>query len=197
MQFFSLLVSELVSFVEWAFSQLPGRVGTIVRRLYWSSVLSKAGQRLTIGADVIITGKTNIRVGDNVSIMRSSYLYGERGDIQIGSRVSVNTNTCIGATGGKVSIGDDVLIAQNVVLRAADHAYKDASKPINQQGHVGGSITIEDNVWIGANVVVTKNVVLGEGSIVAAGAVVTKNVPPYAIVAGVPAKTISSRRNVT
>ncbi|HQT26384.1 MAG TPA: acyltransferase, partial [Burkholderiales bacterium] len=84
--------------------------------------------------------------------------------------------------------------AQNVVIRAADHAHSSTSEAISKQGHAGGTIIIEDGVWIGANVVVTRNVRIGEHSIVAAGAVVTRDVPPYSIVGGVPARLMKSRK---
>jgi galactoside O-acetyltransferase len=86
-----------------------------------------------------------------------------------------------------------VLIAQNVVLRASDHEYSDIDIPINQQGHTGGQIIIGNDCWIGANAVIARNVKIGDHSIVAAGAVVTKDVEPFAIVGGVPAKLIRKR----
>lgn len=99
----------------------------------------------------------------------------------------------IGSSGGRIHIGDNVLIGQNVVLRAADHGLSRATL-ISEQPHVGGVIEMEDDVWIGANAVILRNVRLGKGSVVAAGAVVVKDAEPYSIVGGVPAKKISERR---
>jgi galactoside O-acetyltransferase len=90
-------------------------------------------------------------------------------------------------------IGADCLIGQNTVLRASDHEYKAIDVPIINQGRTGGKIVVEDDVWIGANVVVTRNVCIGAHSVVAAGAVVTKDIEPYSIVGGVPAKLIGKR----
>ena len=86
------------------------------------------------------------------------------------------------------------MIAMNVVLRVSDHLYSDVSMLIKEQGHLAGVIDIQEGCWIGANAVVVKNVTIGCHSVVAAGAVVCKDVPPYSVVAGVPARVIKSRQ---
>ena len=145
----------------------------------------------------MLQGGGNIEIGDNVSIMRYSALYAnDNGRINIGNNVSVNSNVCIAAAdNGEIIIGDFVLIGQNVVLRASDHEHSSIQIPIMKQGHTGGTIVIEDGVWIGANAVITRNTRIGAHSIVAAGAVVTDNIAPYVIVGGVPAKVIRKREN--
>ena len=116
------------------------------------------------------------------------------GESRIGRNVAINRNSVIGAAEhGRISIGNDVLISQNVVIRASDHRYSSPDVLIIHQGHSSGVIEIGDDVWIGANSVITKDVHIGSHSIVAAGAVVTKDVPPWAIVGGVPAKVIKYR----
>jgi len=91
---------------------------------------------------------------------------------------------------GPVSIGDNVILAQGVVLSGLDHNYKECNISISKQGVSTSLINIEDDVWIGANAVITKGVQIGKHSIVAACSLVNKNVPPYSIVAGNPAKVI-------
>ena len=87
---------------------------------------------------------------------------------------------------GGITIGDNVLIGHNVVLATLDH-----NICVSKRAELfAAPIVIEDNVWIGANVTVTSRVIIGKGSIVAAGAVVTKDVPEYSIAGGVPAKVI-------
>ena len=81
-----------------------------------------------------------------------------------------------------------------MVLRASDHIYDRVDVPIYKQGHTGGYIIIENDVWIGANVVITKDVKVGAHSIIGAGSVVTSDVEPYSVFAGVPAKLIKKRR---
>ena len=80
------------------------------------------------------------------------------------------------------------------VLRAANHCFDSLEKPIMLQGHLYGEIVIEDDVWIAANCTITPGTRIGHGAVVGAGAVVTRDVEPYAIVGGVPARVIGSRR---
>ena len=117
--------------------------------------------------------------------------YPER--FSIGKDCSLNAWGYIQAFGG-VHIGNGVRIAARVSILSLDHEFKDANTPIYQQSLVPGKIVIEDDVWIGINVVILKNVRIGQGAVVSAGAVVTKDVPPYSVVAGVPAKIISWRK---
>jgi len=126
--------------------------------------------------------------------MRYSALDARNGTLQIGDRVSINSNVLLDASdNGRIIIGSDVLIGPNVVLRASNHVFKDKDRPINQQGHTGGYILVQDDVWIGANVVVVPNVTIGAHAVVAAGAVVTSDVEPWTVVGGVPARVISRR----
>lgn len=91
---------------------------------------------------------------------------------------------------GPVSIGNNVIIAQGVVLSGLDHNYKECNISISKQGVSTSLINIEDDVWIGANAVITKGVTIGKHSIIAACSLVNKDVPPFSIVAGNPAKVI-------
>ena len=112
----------------------------------------------------------------------------------MGDNISSNSNTCIGAAnGGEIIIKNNVLIANNVVIRATDHAFESVKKPIIKQGHNGGKIVIGEDCWICANVVITKGVIIGDHSVVAAGSVVTKDVEPFSVVGGCPAKLIRKR----
>lgn len=115
------------------------------------------------------------------------------GNLSIGSGVNINFNVLISASEGRITIGNDVLIGPNCVLRAANHVYDDPHTPIKHQGHAGGIIIIEDDCWLGANVVVLKDVTIGTGSIIGAGAVVNCDIPPGSIAVGVPARVIAHR----
>ncbi len=139
-----------------------------------------------------VTGPENIKIGNNFSSIGPVYLFANEGKISIGNNFSININVVIGASCGEVKIGNDVLIGPNVVIRSADHGISERYL-INAQPHSSGVIVIEDDVWIGANVVILKDVKLGRGCVIGAGSVVTKDVPEYAIFAGVPAKFIKSR----
>lgn len=109
------------------------------------------------------------------------------GNVIIGnySRVGLR-NTII----GPVTIGNHTILAQNVVLSGLNHNYEDISLPIHIQGVNVKPIIIEDDVWIGANSMIAAGVTVGKHTIVAGGSVVTKNIPPFCVVAGNPAKVI-------
>ena len=91
---------------------------------------------------------------------------------------------------GPVSIGNHVNLAQGITVTALNHNFEDAEKRIDEQDVSTTPVTIEDDVWIGANAVILPGVHIGSHCVVAAGAVVTKDVPPHSLVAGVPAKVI-------
>ena len=191
---FKILLRELSNWTNHIISFLPGSSGRLLREILIKSLVKKSGKSISLGVGVTITGHKNIEMGSNISIMNYSCLHVHDGVLKLGNNISINSNTTIGAAdGGKIIIGDNVLIAQNVVLRASDHKHSDIDIPINKQGHTGGQIIIGNDCWIGANVVITRNVKIGDHSIVAAGAVVTKDVEPFAIVGGVPAKIIVKR----
>ena len=189
------IISETIAFFDFIISYWPGTLGRFIRTRRYTRKLQYVGDKLSIGVGVVITGSERIRIGNNVSIMRHSALYAnDDGKISIGDHVSINSNVCIGAADkGEIIIGNNVLIGQNVVLRASDHKYSFVDIPIINQGHTGGKIIVEDDVWIGANAVVTRNTCIGAHSIVGAGSVVTDNIDPYSIVGGVPAKLIKKR----
>lgn len=101
---------------------------------------------------------------------------------------------CVFGCNEKVHIGRDVMIAQYVTIRDTDHRFESTELPMVQQGIATSPVIIEDDVWLGHGVTVLKGVTVGKGSVVAAGSVVTKDVAPYSIMGGVPAKLIKSRK---
>lgn len=108
-------------------------------------------------------------------------------NLTIGRRVFINSGCKIQDQGG-VTIGDDVLIGHDVVIATLNHAFD----PDRRGDLVPAPVTIADKVWIGAHATVLPGVTIGEGAIVAAGAVVTKDVAPGTVVGGVPAKFIKN-----
>ena len=175
---------------------LPGAAGIRARRLWTAQILGSIGAGALFERDIVISGNENIYIGEGFQMLRHGSLRACGGRIQIGHRVSINENTCVNAAdGGAITIGDDVLIAQNVVLRACNHAYRDPTKPINRQGHVAGRIEVGSDVWIAAGAIILPGVRIGDHAVVAAGAVVTRDVPDWAVVGGIPAREIAPRRN--
>lgn len=97
--------------------------------------------------------------------------------------------------GATITIEDDVLIAPNVFITVNNHNFSDISIPISMQGGNEKSVHIKAGAWIGYGAIILQGVTIGRNSVVAAGAIVTKNVPDYTVVGGIPAKTIRSIEN--
>lgn len=117
--------------------------------------------------------------------------FGTGAGIKIGSGSGIGSNAQIR---GKLTIGDNVLMGPDVVILTTNHRYERFDLPIGKQGMTSEPVTIGNDVWIGQRVMIMPGVNIGNGSIIAAGAVVTKDVPDYAIVGGIPAKIIKYRK---
>ena len=130
----------------------------------------------------------NVHFGENTVIEEGCRIIGEPG-ITIGK--NFYANAYVHMLGG-ITIGDDVIVGPKVIMWARDHGIS-KDKPIREQPHFVKPITIGHDAWIGAAAVILKGVHIGDGAVVAAGSVVTKDVPAFAIVAGVPASVIKYR----
>ena len=109
------------------------------------------------------------------------------GDVVIGDHTRIGIhNTII----GPATIGNHVNLAQGITVTALNHNFDDTTKRIDEQGIATKPVVISDDVWIGANAVILPGVTIGRHAVVAAGAVVTKDVPDNTIVGGVPATII-------
>lgn len=138
------------------------------------------------------------------AVYRMAKIYGDKRKLFLGKRFEcgeyVEINFC---RSNGLYIGNDVAIAQGSYIRAGNHKFDRLDMPINKQGHEAASIlykgkeysiVIEDDVWIGAKAIILSGTKIGTGSVVAAGAVVSIDVPPYSVVAGNPARIIMSRK---
>ena len=126
-------------------------------------------------------------IGDNSMIEDFTTVNNGVGDVLVGKNSLIGLGNVII---GPVTIGDNVILAQNIVASGLNHNYSDTTQPIHQQGVSVAPIVIEDDCWIGANTVITAGVTIGRHCVIAAGAVVTKNIPPYAVAVGNPARVI-------
>lgn len=113
------------------------------------------------------------------------------GDVTIGDHTRVGIHCTVI---GPVCIGNHVNLAQGITVTALNHNFADSNRKIDEQGISTKPVVIGDDVWIGANAVILPGVTIGRHVVVAAGAVVTKDVPDYSLVAGVPAKEIKKLR---
>lgn len=176
-------------------SRLFKIAGNFARKCYWTHCLARLGSKANLGFGFRADGSESIRIEDFFCCDRLCSLNASMGGaINIGNHVSLASNVTINAAcQGLIEISDEVMIGPNSVLRSSDHGFSLIDVPMRKQPHQPGVIRISRNVWLGANVTVVGNVNIGKGAIVGAGSVVTKDVEPYAIVGGVPAKLIRHR----
>ncbi len=154
----------------------------------------------TLNQGVIINGlsSSGIHLGKNVSIGPYSIIRASYSLNKIGGGVVIHDNTSLdafcflGAAGG-IEIGENVLIGQHVSFHAQNHNYQFKDKLIKDQGVTSYGIKVGSDCWIGANVTILDGVIIGKGCVVGAGSVVTRNIPDYAVVVGVPAKIVKYR----
>lgn len=139
---------------------------------------------------VLLKSLTNT-CGDNVSVHPGVYMYNFK-NIDIGNNVSIHPMCYIEGAGG-VCIGNDVSIAHSVTMISSTHTYKEKETPIKYQDCIYEKINIQSNVWIGAKATILYGVQIDSGCIIAAHALVNKNVMKNTIVAGIPAKIIKNR----
>jgi acetyltransferase-like isoleucine patch superfamily enzyme len=134
-----------------------------------------------------------VTVGRFAMVRPSMYYGGPVGEgLVVGDDSNIGPYSYIGCSGG-ISIGSNVMMSPRVSLFAENHNFADVTRTMKSQGVTRQPIVIEDDCWIASHSVVLAGVTIGRGSIVAAGSVVTKSVPPYSIVAGSPARVIRSR----
>ena len=191
-----------------------------VRGLLLRPRLAGCGGRFFLGRRVRTLFPGRLRVGRNVAIGDYTFMscYGQRG-VVLGDNVRIRehgwvqvtsqlTNPGVGLTigadtyvgprcvlgaGGGIEIGRNVVMGAYVQLLAEDHGFADPARPINEQGVGRQGIRIGDDCWFGNSVIVLDGVSIGVGSVVGAGSVVTRDVPPRTIVAGNPARVIRER----
>ena len=191
-----IILREIKNWTEFFIYSCPGQIGYFIREFYLKKRCMSSFSHNRFEAGIRIEYPKNLELGSFSYYGFDCKIYAsESSKVRIGKYCSFNSNVMINARGkGNIIIGNNVLIGPNVVLRSSDHSFDNRSKNIREQGMDDGEIVIKDNVWIGSNSVILKNCILGEGSVIAAGAVVTKDVEPYAVVGGIPAKIIKKRK---
>ena len=167
---------------------------------FFNSSKIKFGKYLKLGDHVYISalGKEGVFFGNNVGIGAYSRVvvsttFDNTGKyIKIGNNVGIGEFAYLGGGGG-LEIGDDCIIGQYFSCHPENHVTHNLNMPIRYQGVSRKGIKIGQNCWIGSKVTILDGVSIGEGCIIAAGAVVTKSFPDYSIIGGVPAKLLKYR----
>lgn len=161
---------------NYGISHIPFRPGILLRRVYFSIKMGKNfGHNVIIDTGVRIGSPSLLEIHNNVSIL---------GDVILGY-----------AIGGKIIFKEGALVGHNVTFINNMHQHKNIYRRVQDQGYVlpYKDITVGKNAWIGTHAIIMPGIIIGDYSIIGAGAVVTKNVPKGAIVAGVPAVVIRKR----
>ena len=174
------------------FGWLPTPLGMGIRALAWLPLFASRSL-VRFGTGVSLAGCRNMRFGRGVRVGRHCILTAQAGALSLADGAALSPGVHLGADHGRIEVGRCTAIGPGTVVRAANHRFSRRDVPIMRQGHVPGVVVIEDDVWIGANCVITPDVRIGRGAVVGAGAVVTRDVAPLAVVGGVPARVIGSR----
>lgn len=169
----------------WTLARARARLGP-------GAVTLGANVRISPHAAVVTQPGDRVAIGDGCKLARGAILATHGGWIELGPECSVQPYAILYGHGG-LRVGRHVRIAAHAVLIPANHVFDDVDRPIALQGETREGIVIEDDVWIGAHATVLDGCRVGRGAVVAAGAVVTKDVPPYTVVAGCPARAIRER----
>lgn len=136
----------------------------------------------------------HFEIGHHSSIEDFTLLNNGMGPVKIGNHVFIGASNVII---GPVTLNDHIMTAQNVVISGMDHGFKDVNIAFRYQPCTVAEIVVGEGCWIGANVVITSGVQIGKFAIIAAGSVVTKNIPSYSMVAGNPAKLLKQFNHET
>ncbi len=189
-----ILCDEILIYADCFFGAIPGRSGIVMRQLYLSLRCRKWIEKLRLARHFEWTGIKNLSLGAGLRIAEDCRLLASGGKIVLGNRVGLNSGTILDATpSGEIKLADNVIVGPRCIFRACNHAFKDPHTPIMYQGHLSGQISVGEGTWIGAHCVLLPGVTVGKHVVIGAGAVVTGDIPDYAIAAGVPARVLKFR----
>jgi acetyltransferase-like isoleucine patch superfamily enzyme len=198
-------------------SRTPGALGLFLRARLYPCLFKRCGRNVNFGANIVLRNPNKIEIGDNVIIDdnclldakgrqnrgitiesgafvgRNSILSCKNGDIILRENVNIGFN-CEIFSGSRVEVGKGVLMAAYGYLIGGDHDAGDVGVSVTEQGSTSHGIVVEEGAWLGAAALVRDGVTVGGHAIIGAGAVVIRDIPEYAIAAGVPARVLRDRR---
>ena len=206
-----LLEQFLFALVGW----VPTVVGIALRALLYRLILHMDGVA-AIENGVRLRFASNVRLGNGVYLDQGVYLHACPNGIEIGEGTFVMHHAelhvynfrdlphagikigcdslvgefCLIRGPGGVTIGDRVYLSPSVHIYSSNHVFIDPQIPFASQGVICQGVIIEDDTWIGAGVIILDGVHVGKGAVITAGSVVTEDVPPHTMVAGIPARAV-------
>ncbi len=182
------------------FLNIHNKLRVWTNRLYTRLVRGSFG---TMGKNCLILlpfksgNAKDIFLGNDVCISSGAWIdcFGQYGNQHFKPRLEIGDGTYVGNRShimviGEMKIGKNVLIADKVYISDNLHSFEDTTQPVRLQPLKHSPVTIEDEVWLGENVCVLPGVTIGKHSIIGSNSVVTKNIPPYSVAVGSPAKVI-------
>ena len=209
----SLLSYEALTLLS---GDLSGALGYLLRKQLYPKLFRQVGKSVIFGKGLVLRHPNRIALGDRVAlddgslldasgsdqgitlgndviISRNCVIQAKTAAVSIGDRTDIGCNVVITSSGG-IQIGQSVLIAGNCYIGGGRYSMERTDIPMMEQGiYTKGPVIIEDDVWLGAGAIVLDGVRIGQGCVVGAGAVVTQDLPNYAIAVGTPAKVIKQR----
>lgn len=196
---------------------LPGGGGLLLRKIFYPGLFQNGGTGLIIGRNVVFRHPEKISIGNNVTIddnclvdargagaegivleeeviiNRNCIIQARSGPIRMGHGTSLGSNSVVVSWCG-IDIGEKVLAAGGIYISAGAYHFDDPAIAVMDQGsYTKGPIHIGGGCWLGTRAVILDGVNIGDGAVIGAGAVVTKDLPEYSIAAGVPAKIKKTR----
>jgi acetyltransferase-like isoleucine patch superfamily enzyme len=202
--------------VQLAAQWVPGALGLALRKALYPRLLGACGRNVVFGQHVVLRHPHKIRIGDDVVvddhclidakgdtnagieigrgtfIGRNTILSCKNGDIAIGEGANIGFN-CEIFSAARVTIGPHALLAAYCYVIGGDHDWKEAGRPVLEQGRTAAGVGVGAGAWLGAGAKILDGTSVGDHAIVGAGAVVTADVPAGAIAVGVPARVVGSR----
>jgi acetyltransferase-like isoleucine patch superfamily enzyme len=211
----SLLKYELVMMLC---NARTGALGYMLRRIFYPVIFGSIGKNVTFGRNITIRHPHKIRIGDNCIVDENCVLDAKGNDprgIEIGNDCVLSRNNILSCKGGYIRLGDGTNIAQNSLVHSesavelgkntlvasyvyfvggGNHDFSRTDVPVIQQPSLSrGGIFIEENCWFGAGVIVLDGSHIGRDCVIAAGAIVNSDLPPFSIAVGTPAKVLRNR----
>ena len=203
-------------FLTSTFSGCPGALGIFLRKIFYRFLFKKIGKGVVFGRNITIRHPNKIIIGDNVLIDencmldakgidntgieikngvyigRNTILSCKDGDIILKENVNIGFN-CEIQSSSHVSIGKNTLLAAYVYIIAGDHVHELDEQPVNLIQGTSKGIIVGENCWLGAKATVLDGIEIGHDVVIGASAVVNKDVAPFSVAVGIPAKVIKNR----